>query len=88
LCRASSAATYRAFVREYAVEGKQARAGAIAIWLLLNHPLWDYPLRPIALANLFCFFRGAAIPALGHAFRYARNESRPEPSSNGPEDPD
>ena len=48
------AATYRAFVREDAVEGRQARAGAIAMWLLLVHSLWDYPLRTIALEALFC----------------------------------
>jgi O-antigen ligase len=49
------AATYRAFVREDAVTGRQARAGAIAIWLLLIHSLWDYPLRTIALETLFGF---------------------------------
>ena len=49
------AATYRAFVHEDAVEGRQARAGAIAMWLLLIHSLWDYPLRTIALETLFCF---------------------------------
>jgi O-antigen ligase len=48
-------ATYRAFVREDAVEGRQARAGAIAMWLLLVHCLWDYPLRTIALETLFGF---------------------------------
>ena len=49
------AATYRAFVREDALEGRQARAGAIAMWLLLIHSLWDYPLRTVALEALFCF---------------------------------
>jgi O-antigen ligase len=49
------AATYRTFVHEDAVEGRQARAGAIAMWLLLIHSLWDYPLRTIALEALFCF---------------------------------
>jgi O-antigen ligase len=48
-------ATYRALFREDAVEGRQARAGAIAMWLLLIHSLWDYPLRTIALEALFCF---------------------------------
>ena len=48
-------ATYRAFFREDAVEGRQARAGVIAMWLLLIHSLWDYPLRTIALEALFCF---------------------------------
>jgi hypothetical protein len=45
--------TYRAF-REGAVKGRQARAGVIAMWLLLIHSLWDYPLRTIALETLFC----------------------------------
>jgi O-antigen ligase len=49
------AATYRALVHEDAVEGRQARAGAIVMWLLLIHSLWDYPLRTIALETLFCF---------------------------------
>ncbi len=52
-------ATYHAFVREDAVKGRQARAGTIAMWLLLIHSLWDYPLRTIALETLFCF--GAAL---------------------------
>lgn len=46
-------ATYHAFVREDALEGRQARAGAIAMWLLLLHSLWDYPLRTVALEALF-----------------------------------
>jgi len=50
-----AAATYRAFVHEDVVEGRRARAGAIAMWLLLIHSLWDYPLRTIALETLFCF---------------------------------
>ena len=49
------AATYRAFVRESAIEGRQARAAAIAMWLLLIHSLWDFPLRAMALETLFCF---------------------------------
>jgi O-antigen ligase len=56
------AATYRAFVREDAVEGRQARAGAIAMWLLLIHSLWDYPLRTIALEALFCFCAALQYP--------------------------
>ena len=48
------ASTYRAFVREDAVKGRQARAGVIAMWLLLIHSLWDYPLRTTALETLFC----------------------------------
>jgi hypothetical protein len=48
-------ASYRAFVRQNAVEGRQARAGAIAMWLLLMHSLWDYPLRTIALETLLSF---------------------------------
>ena len=49
------AATHRAFVREDALEGRQARAGIIAMWLLLIHSLWDYPMRTVALEALFCF---------------------------------
>jgi hypothetical protein len=49
------ASTYRAFVREDALKGRQARAGVIAMWLLLIHSLWDYPLRTIALETLFFF---------------------------------
>ena len=45
--------TYCAFVRQDAVQGRYARAGAIALWLLLVHSLWDYPLRTIALEALF-----------------------------------
>jgi hypothetical protein len=48
-------ASYRAFVRQNAVAGRQARAGAIVMWLLLTHSLWDYPLRTIALETLFGF---------------------------------
>jgi hypothetical protein len=47
--------TYAAFVREDAVKRRQARAGVIAMALLLIHSLWDYPLRTIALETLFCF---------------------------------
>ena len=35
------------------VVGRPARAGVIAIALLLVHSLWDYPLRTIALESLF-----------------------------------
>jgi O-antigen ligase len=45
--------TYCAFVRRDGVRGRYARAGAIALWLLLVHSLWDYPLRTIALEALF-----------------------------------
>jgi hypothetical protein len=45
--------TYCAFVRQDAAKGRYARAGAIALWLLLVHSLWDYPLRTIALEALF-----------------------------------
>jgi O-antigen ligase len=48
------ASTFRAFVREDAAKGRQARAGVIAMWLLLIHSLWDYPLRTTALETLFC----------------------------------
>ena len=65
------AATYRAFVHEDAVEGRQARAGAIAMWLLLIHSLWDYPLRTIALETLFCFCAALqyAPPSPSHSIR-------------------
>ena len=46
-------ATFKAFICEGAVEGRQARAGAISMCLLLIHSLWDYPLRTIALGTLF-----------------------------------
>jgi len=45
--------TYCALVRQDAVQGRHARAGAIALWLLLVHSLWDYPLRTVALETLF-----------------------------------
>jgi O-antigen ligase len=45
--------TYCTFVRQDAAKGRYARAGAIALWLLLVHSLWDYPLRTIALETLF-----------------------------------
>jgi hypothetical protein len=56
------ASTYRAFVREDAVKGRQTRAGVIAMWLLLIHSLWDYPLRTIALETLFCFCAALQFP--------------------------
>jgi O-antigen ligase len=55
-------ATFNAFVRKDAVEGRQARAGAIAMWLLLIHSLWDFPLRTIALEALFCFCAALQFP--------------------------
>ena len=65
------ASTYRAFIREDAVKGRLARAGTIAIWLLLSHSLWDYPLRTIALETLFCFSAALqfAPPASQFSFR-------------------
>jgi hypothetical protein len=66
------ASTYRAFVREDAVKGRQARAGVIAMLLLLIHSLWDYPLRTIALQTLFCFcaaLQFAPPPPRSHRFR-------------------
>ena len=74
-------ATYRAFVREDALEGRQARAGAIAMWLLLLNSLWEYPLRTIALETLFGLLRGFAIcsPANSHehlSLRWPWSESR------------
>jgi O-antigen ligase len=74
-------ATYRAFVREDALQGRQARAGAIAMWLLLIHSLWDYPLRTIALETLFGFCAALqfAPPQNSHehlSFRWPWSESR------------
>jgi O-antigen ligase len=66
-------ATYRAFVREDAVKARQARAGAIAMWLLLVHSLWDYPLRTIALETLFGFcvaLQFAPLPQSQEHFRF------------------
>jgi O-antigen ligase len=67
------ACTYRAFVREDAVKGRQARAGVIAMWLLLIHSLWDYPLRTIALETLFCFCAALQFaPPPPRSFRFSR----------------
>ena len=67
------ASTYRAFVREDAVKGRQARAGVIAMWLLLIHSLWDYPLRTIALETLFCFCAALQFaPPPPRSFRFRR----------------
>ena len=67
------ASTYRAFVREDAVKGRQARAGVIAMWLLLIHSLWDYPLRTIALETLFCFCAALQFaPPAPRSFRFRR----------------
>jgi hypothetical protein len=45
--------TRRALVDKFYPEGGLARAGVIAMWLLLLHSLWDYPLRTIALGSVF-----------------------------------
>ena len=67
------ASTYRAFVREDAVKGRQARAGVIAMWLLLIHSLWDYPLRTTALETLFCFCAALQFaPPPPRSFRFRR----------------
>jgi hypothetical protein len=67
------ASTYRAFVREDAVKGRQARAGVIAMWLLLIHSLWDYPLRTIALETLFCLCAALQFaPPLPRSNRFRR----------------
>ena len=67
------ASTYRAFVRKDAVKGRQARAGVIAMWLLLIHSLWDYPLRTIALETLFCFCAALQFdPPPPRSFRFRR----------------
>jgi O-antigen ligase len=72
------AATYRVLVREDAVEGRQARAGAIAMWLLLIHSLWDYPLRTIALETLFCLCAALqyAPPSPSHVHTRGTNRGR------------
>ena len=68
------ASTYRAFVREDAVKGRQARAGVIAMSLLLIHSLWDYPLRTIALETLFCFCAALQFaPPPPRSFRFRRD---------------
>jgi hypothetical protein len=67
------ASTYRAFVREGAVEGRHARAGVIAMWLLLIHSLWDYPLRTTALETLFCLCAALQFaPPPPRSFRFHR----------------
>jgi hypothetical protein len=67
------ASTFRAFVREDAVKGRQARAGVIAMLLLLIHSLWDYPLRTIALETLFCFCAALQFaPPSPRNFRFRR----------------
>ena len=67
------ASTFRAFVREDAVKGRLARAGVIAMWLLLIHSLWDYPLRTTALETLFCFCAALQFaPPLPRSFRFHR----------------
>jgi O-Antigen ligase len=48
----------RALLGNLEVAGSQARAGVIAIALLLMHSLWDYPLRTIALETLFALCVG------------------------------
>jgi O-antigen ligase len=48
----------RALLGSLEVAGSQARAGAIAIALLLMHSLWDYPLRTIALESLLALCVG------------------------------
>jgi hypothetical protein len=48
-----SRATFRALKGDPTVDRRQARAGALVMWLLLLHSLWDYPLRTIALETLF-----------------------------------
>jgi hypothetical protein len=67
------ACTYRAFAREDAVKRRQARAGVIAMWLLLIHSLWDYPLRTVALETLFCFCAALQFaPPTPRRFRFRR----------------
>ena len=71
------ASTYRAFVREDAVKGRQARAGVIAMSLLLIHSLWDYPLRTIALETLFCFCAALQFdPARASAYSFPQRRPR------------
>jgi hypothetical protein len=48
-----SRATLRALKGAPTADRRQARAGALVMWLLLLHSLWDYPLRTIALETLF-----------------------------------
>ena len=52
---------------------RQARAGVIAMSLLLIHSLWDYPLRTIALETLFCFCAALQFaPPPPRSFRFRR----------------
>jgi hypothetical protein len=87
------ASTYLAFVREDAVKGRQARAGVIAMWLLLIHSLWDYPLRTVALETLFCVCAALQFaPPASRRFRFRRggqgeadrvaHNTRPSPAAN------
>jgi hypothetical protein len=74
------ASTFRALVREDAAKGRQARAGVIAMWLLLIHSLWDYPLRTTALEALFCFSAALQFaPPPPRSFRFRRGPSRSRP---------
>jgi len=81
--------SYCAFVRQDAVEGRQARAGAIAMWLLLIHSLWDYPLRTIALETLFGFCAALQFAPPSHEpFGFAwpqrgRHKARPRTGVDG-----
>jgi len=80
------AATYHTFVHEDAVEGRQARAGAIAVWLLLIHSFWDYPLRTIALEALFglCVALQYAPPSPSHTHTRVTNRGRSRVQSGIP----
>ena len=81
------ASTYRAFVREDAVKGRQARAGVIAMSLLLIHSLWDYPLRTIALETLFCFCAALQFaPPPPRSFRFRRGGHEKPRRSRGEAD--
>ena len=79
-------ATYHAFVREGALEGRQARAGAIAMWLLLLNSLWEYPLRTIALEALFglCAALQFAPPQTSHEHLSLRWPWSEEPKDASP----
>jgi O-antigen ligase len=42
----------KALRQDYTPEGRQARAGMVALWLFLLHSFWDYPMRTTALTTV------------------------------------
>ena len=84
-----SRATFHALAGDPIVDRRQARAGALVMWLLLLHSLWDYPLRTIALETLFglcAALQFAPPPPSPHAppFRWPRWRRRKHRRRRGP----